>query len=179
MRPLHLLPVLAIAVAGLAACDPKTDFPAIVALATPPSGPAPSWRLKDPDGNLVSSDQFKGKVVVLDFWATWCVPCRIEIPGYIDLQKKYGKDGLVIVGASVDQEGPAVVKKFMADFGINYPVVMADDDLVNAFGGVDAYPTTYIIDRDGIIRDRKIGVQSEEKFEKRILVWLKPGGAAR
>ena len=179
MRPSFLLPALVIALAGLTGCDPKGDFPAIVALATPPAGPAPAWKLRDLDGNLVSSEQFKGKVVVLDFWATWCVPCRIEIPGYIDLQKKYGKDGLVIVGASVDQEGPAVVKKFMADFGINYPVVMADDDLVNAFGGVDAYPTTYIIDRDGIIRDRKIGVQSEEKFEKRILVWLKPGGAAR
>jgi thiol-disulfide isomerase/thioredoxin len=179
MRPLYLLPVLVAAMAALAACDPKTDFPAIVALATPPAGPAPAWRLRDPDGNPVSSDQFKGKVVVIDFWATWCVPCRIEIPGYIELQKKYAKDGLVIIGVSVDQEGPAVVKKFMADFGINYPIVMADDDIVNAFGGVDAYPTTYIIDRDGIIRDRKIGSESTAKFEKRILAWLKPGDAAK
>jgi thiol-disulfide isomerase/thioredoxin len=176
MSPLRLLPVLAIALAGLTACDPKTDFPAIVALATPPTGQAPAWSLVDPDGRVVRSEQFKGKVVVLDFWATWCVPCRIEIPGYIDLQRKYGKDGLVIIGVSVDQEGPAVVKKFMSDFGINYPIVMADDDIVNAFGGVDAYPTTYIIDRGGVIRDRKIGVQSEAKFEKRILAWLKPGG---
>ena len=140
MRPYYLLPAAVLAVACLSACDPKTDFPAIVALATPPSGPAPAWRLRDPDGNVVSSDQFKGKVVVLDFGATWCAPCRIEIPGYVALQKKYGGDGLVIIAALVDQPGPGAVKKFIADFGINYPVVMADDDIVNAFGGVDALP---------------------------------------
>jgi peroxiredoxin len=176
MRYPRLLPVLAIALAGLTACDPKTQFPAVVALATPPVGQAPAWRLKDPDGNIVSSDQFRGKVVVLDFWATWCVPCRVEIPGYVELQRKYAKDGLVIIGVSLDQEGPAVVKAFLAKHNVNYTIVMGDDDIVNAFGGIDAYPTTYIIDRDGIIRDRKIGTMAAAKFEKKVLLWLKPGG---
>src|ERR1700679_3434687 len=81
--------------------------------------PAPAWSLKDPDGKAVSSDQFKGKVVVLDFWATWCPPCRAEIPGYVELQKKYAADGLVIVGVSMDQDGALVVKKFMASQGVN------------------------------------------------------------
>ena len=76
-----------------------------------PLGSAPSWRLRDLDGNEVSSDQFKGKVVVLDFWATWCGPCRQEIPGYVELQKKYAADGLVVIGVSLDEGGPAVVKK--------------------------------------------------------------------
>jgi thiol-disulfide isomerase/thioredoxin len=173
MRLLRLLTLFAVS-AALSACDPKTQFPAIVASATPALGSAPAWHLKDLDGNDVSSDQFKGKVVVLDFWATWCVPCRIEIPGYVRLQKKYAQDGLVIVGVSLDQEGPAIVKKYVADHGVSYRIVMGDDDIVNAFGGIDAYPTTFIIDRDGIIRDRKIGVQATDKFEKRILAWLKP-----
>jgi thiol-disulfide isomerase/thioredoxin len=173
MRPFRLLSLAAL-VTVLAACDPKTQFPAIVASAIPTLGPEPAWHLKDLDGNEVSSDQFKGKVVVLDFWATWCEPCRIEIPGYVRLQKKYAKDGLVIVGVSLDQEGPLIVKKYAADHGINYRIVMGDDKIVNAFGGIDAYPTTFIIDRDGIIRDRKIGAQAADKFEKRILVWLKP-----
>ena len=102
--------------------------------------PAPAWKLRDVDGNVVSSDQFKGKVVVLDFWATWCPPCRTEIPGYVQLQKKYAADGLVIVGVSVDTDGPQVVKKFMKDFGINYPIVMADDEIQNTFAPIQGYP---------------------------------------
>jgi len=136
--------------------------------AVPPT-PAPAWKLKDVDGKVVSSTDFKGKVVVIDFWATWCPPCREEIPGYIALQKKYGKDGLVIIGVSLDQKGPAVVKPFMAKMGINYPIVMADDETAGLFGGVASTPTTFIIDRAGIIRDRKMGAEPTESFEKRLV----------
>ena len=112
---------------------------------------APSWSLKDLEGNLVSSDQFKGKVVVIDFWATWCGPCRQEIPGYVELQKKYAADGLVIIGVSLDQAGASVV--------------------------IDAIPSTFIIDRDGLIRDQKVGSVRTADFEKRILKVLMPGKA--
>ncbi len=135
--------------------------------------PAPVWKLKDVEGKVISSETFKGKVVVVDFWATWCPPCRAEIPGYIELQKKYGKDGLVIIGVSLDQKGPAVVKPFMEKFGINYQIVMGDDDISAAFGGMDAIPTTFIIDRAGIIRDRKVGAEPTEEYEKRIVALLK------
>jgi thiol-disulfide isomerase/thioredoxin len=137
--------------------------------------PAPAWKLKDLDGKVVSSDQFKGKVVVLDFWATWCPPCRAEIPGYIALQKKYGKDGLVIIGVSCDQDRNAVqtVKNFVVKSAMNYVVLMADDEIQAAFGGMDAIPTTFLIDRDGQLRDRKVGAEPEAVYEQTILKYLK------
>ncbi|HEY1765453.1 MAG TPA: TlpA disulfide reductase family protein [Opitutaceae bacterium] len=136
--------------------------------------PAPAWKLKDLDGKVVSSDDFKGKVVVLDFWATWCVPCRGEIPGYIAMQKKYGPEGLVFVGVSVDEEGPEVVRKFVKTHGINYPIVMFNEDILNAFAPIEGYPTTFIIDRDGNIVDKKIGAKPTEFYEKEILAVLHP-----
>jgi peroxiredoxin len=136
-------------------------------------GPAPGWELKDVEGKPVSFSQFKGKVVVLDFWATWCGPCRSEIPGYVKLQEKYKAKGLVIIGVSLDQEGPDVVKKFMADFHLNYQIVMGDDDVVQAFGGVDEIPTTFIIDREGRIRDKKVGAMKTADYEKVLAQYLK------
>lgn len=150
--------------------------PAAVAEAFTPK-PAPAWKLKDVAGKLVSSDEFKGKVLVVDFWATWCAPCRAEIPGYVELQKQYGKDGLVIVGISLDQgdSGPKLVKAFVEKFGVNYPVVMGDDDIQQVFGGMDAIPTTFLIDRNGVMRARKLGAEPEvvEAFKKEVLAALK------
>ncbi len=168
---------------GLAACTPskedKPPKPKVTASATPVVnalpriGPAPSWKLQDLDGKPVTLDQFKGKVVVLDFWATWCPPCRAEIPGYTDLMRKYEKEGLVIVGASVDQGGPDVVKPFAQKMGINYPLVMADEATATAYGATEAIPTTIIIDRAGQIRDRKVGSEETAEYEKKIVAVLK------
>jgi peroxiredoxin len=134
--------------------------------------PAPAWKLSDVDGNVVNSDQFKGKIVVVDFWATWCVPCRSEIPGYVALQNKYGKDGLVIIGISTDQGGPGPVKKFIQKYGVSYQIVMSDGNIESAFGGIDGIPTTFIIDRSGNIRERKIGSEPAAAFEKVLLRYL-------
>lgn len=155
-----LLSVLLMGV-GLAKADPV------------PPIPAPTWTLQDLEGKAVSSDQFKGKVVVVDFWATWCPPCREEIPGYIKLQEKYGKDGLVIIGVSLDRKGPAHVKQFAEKQGINYTLVMGDNDTVAAFGGFNAIPTTFIIDRQGNIRDRKTGAAETAEYEKTLLTYLR------
>ena len=134
--------------------------------------PAPAWQLKDVNGAVVSFDQFKGKVVVLDFWATWCAPCRSEIPGYVALQEKYAKAGLVLVGVSLDREGPEVVKKFMTDQKINYQIVLGDEKIAEAFGGVEAIPTTFIIDRQGTIRYRKVGAMPAGEFEAVVTPFL-------
>jgi len=134
---------------------------------------APAWKLQDLAGKTVSSEDFKGKVVVVDFWATWCPPCREEIPGYIELQKQYGPEGLVIVGISLDQQGPDVVKPFAAKYGINYPLVMGDEKVVADFGGVEGIPTTFLIDRNGVIRDRKVGMEPKAEYEAKILKVLR------
>ena len=167
-RALALLLVLAAPVGPLCASP------------VPPTA-APAWALMDPDGRPVSSSQFKGKVVVLDFWATWCTPCKAEIPGYIELQKKYAADGLVFVGVSVDQDGAKVVKKFIEDHGINYTVVLAgDSDIQSAYGDqsppnpISMIPTTFIIDRNGQIRDKKVGKEDTAAYEKQILAVLMP-----
>jgi thiol-disulfide isomerase/thioredoxin len=128
--------------------------------------PAPTWQLPDLAGQLVSSEQFKGKVVVVDFWATWCPPCVAEIPGYIALQKKYAAQGLVIIGISMDRRGPAAVQRFTAARGINYTIVMGDDASAEAFGGIEALPTTFLINRQGDIVHQKIGAVAPEEYEK-------------
>lgn len=166
----------------------KSAFPGalalLLALAAPagvlrgepvPPTPAPAWSLKDPDGNPVTSGQFKGKVVVLDFWATWCTPCKAEIPGYVELQKKYAAEGLVFVGVSVDQDGALIVRKFIKDYGINYTIVLAgDSDIQSAYGDISMIPTTFIIDRKGMIRDKKVGKEDTADYEKQILAVLRP-----
>jgi peroxiredoxin len=135
---------------------------------TAPASPAPDWSLKDLDGKIIHSSDFKGKVVILDFWATWCGPCHEEIPGFIALQKQYGDQGLTVVGASVDEGGVAAVKKFADDLGMNYPVGLADDKLQTAFGGIDVIPATFVIDRQGNIVKKHIGFTDKSEFETEI-----------
>jgi len=166
MKPALLLAVAALILAAAPGAPLRAD--PVLAV------PAPAWRLKDLDGKVVASDQFKGKVVVIDFWATWCGPCKKEIPGYVDLQKKYASDGLVFVGISVDEDGPEVVRKFVKEHAINYTIVMADEAVVSAFAPIEGYPTTFIIDRDGFIRDKKLGSRPTADYEKEILAVLRP-----
>ncbi len=190
MKSILLVSALALSALALAGCSkpastaaesaaavPSQPAPSPVAMAALPKlGAVPAWKLKDVEGRDVASDQLKGKVVVLDFWATWCGPCRMEIPGYVAMQKKYAADGLVIVGVSVDQGGPDVVKPFAAKYGINYQLVMGDEAIDKLFGGIEAIPTTFLIDRDGQIRDRKVGAEESESYEKKVASVLAEGG---
>lgn len=165
MKPLRLISiivVLAVFIGG-ALLVQKRRGPAPM---TPAARPAPAWTLTDLDGQEVSSERFKGKVVVLDFWATWCGPCVEEIPGYIALQKKYGTRGLVVIGVSLDRKGPAHVKQFAQANGMNYQLLMGDEAVVEAFGGFQAIPTTFLISREGRILNEKTGAVPPEEYER-------------
>jgi thiol-disulfide isomerase/thioredoxin len=131
------------------------------------SSKAPVWELKDPNGKLVKSSDFDGKVVILDFWATWCPPCRAEIPGFIELQNEYGEKGLVVVGVLLDEKEPARVKQFVKEFEINYPVVIGTFNIMEYFGGM-GMPSTFVINRSGKIVARHIGFASKETLEREI-----------
>ncbi len=129
---------------------------------------APSWQLKDLEGKSVKLADFKGKVVVLNFWATWCPPCRREIPDFVALQKQYADKGLVIIGVSLDEGGASVVKPFAKKMGINYPVVMGDQKTIAAYGGVQVVPTTFIIDKTGKLAAQHEGGADRATFEAEI-----------
>jgi len=129
---------------------------------------APNFALQDAEGKTVQLSDFAGKVVVLNFWATWCGPCRTEIPGFVRLYSKYQDKGLVIVGISVDQKGWSVVKPFMKQYKINYPILMANQQVVLDYGGIQAIPTTFIINQDGEIVEKLVGLRPETYFENRI-----------
>ena len=129
---------------------------------------APQWQLMDLDDKPVKLSDFKGKVVVLNFWATWCAPCRKEIPTFVALQKQYGAKGLVIIGASLDQGGTKTVKPFVGKTGINYPVVLADQKTADAYGGIQVVPTTFVIDRQGKIVAKHEGDTDRAVFQSEI-----------
>lgn len=152
---------------ALAGCK---DRAVAVVEAVPPTltdlGAAPAWTLTDLSGKTLSSAELAGKVVVVDFWATWCAPCREMIPGYVELHRKYADRGLVVVGISLDQQGEDVVKPFVENFGMTYPVALGDGAIVDAFGGVEYLPTAFLIDRAGQIRHRKIGAIAPADYER-------------
>jgi len=139
-----------------------------------PMKSAPGWELTDLAGKTVRSSDFKGKVVILDFWATWCPPCRAEIPGFIELQKKYQAQGLAVVGVSVDQAGVDSIRSFVQKQGINYPVVLADEKIETAYGGIEGLPTTFIIDRAGRIVKQHLGFTEKAVIEMEIKPLLNP-----
>ncbi|MDI1313575.1 TlpA disulfide reductase family protein, partial [Prosthecobacter sp.] len=105
---------------------------------------APEWALPGLDGKTVKLSDFRGKVVVLNFWATWCPPCRREIPDLVALHEKYAEQGLVVIGVSLDEGGATSVKSFVTKAGVKYPVVMGDQETAQAYGGITSIPTTFI-----------------------------------
>lgn len=129
---------------------------------------APNWQLQDLEGKSVKLSDFKGKVVLLNFWATWCPPCRREIPDFVALQKQYADKGLVIIGVSMDEGGAEVVKPFAKKIGINYPIVLGDQKTAAAYGGIQVVPTTFVIDKTGKIAAQHEGGADRTTFEAEI-----------
>jgi len=130
--------------------------------------PAPAWTLKDLDGKAVSLADFKGKIVVLNFWATWCPPCVREIPDFIAVQKEYQDKGVVFVGISVDSIQPAVVAAFVKKMGVNYPILLTTDDVSAKYGADEGVPITCVIKRDGTIAVKQVGLYEKADLESEL-----------
>lgn len=138
---------------------------------------APAATFKSLDGENVSMESLKGKVVLVNFWATWCEPCRIDIPWMIEFQQRYAEKGFTVLGVAMDDEGKSVVAPFVQKeqfdvdgkkMTMNYPIVLGNDDLAEKFGGILGLPTTFVVSRDGKIVKKFIGLVSHDAIAKEI-----------
>lgn len=140
---------------------------------------APNFSLTDLNGAKLALSDYKGKVVLLDFWATWCGPCRIEIPSFIQMETKYRDQGFTVIGLAIE-DTPDAVRQFYQQFHMDYPVAMGDSKVASLYGGILGLPTSFVIGRDGRIYSQHTGTTSPQVFEKEVqeLLAEKPGGDA-
>lgn len=129
---------------------------------------APDFVLKDADGKTVKLSDYKGKVVLLNFWATWCGPCKIEIPWFVEFEQNYRDQGFAVLGVAMDEDGWSAVKPYVTDHKVNYRVVIGDDMTAQKFGGVDSLPTSFVIDKEGRIASTHIGLVSKKVYQNDI-----------
>ena len=165
--------LLTLIVVGLAGCDQRPGGPAApkenVIAASETGSRLPDFSVKDLRGAEISSADLRGKVVLIDFWATWCQPCKKEMPGYQKLLDRYGARGFAIIGfkldVMMDTEDPV---RFAKRIGVHYPLAVAADDLKQKFGGIEGIPTTMIYDRHGILRKKVIGFEYTDVIESEL-----------
>ena len=132
---------------------------------------APDFQLKSTDGKTVRLSDYRGKAVLLNFWATWCPPCKIEMPWFVDLQKQYGGQGLQVIGVAMDDDADKQVTKisqFAKDMHLNYLVLLGNDQVGDSYGGVEGLPTTFYISRDGRVVSAVSGLVSHSEIEDNI-----------
>jgi peroxiredoxin len=134
--------------------------------------PIPEFKLKDADGQMVRPADYKGKVVLLDFWATWCGPCKLEIPWFMDFERQFKDQGFAVLGVSMDEDGWSAIKPYVQNMKMNYRVLLGNDDVSTAYGGLDSLPTTLLIDRQGKIASVHVGVAMGKEDFKNAIVQL-------
>jgi len=173
----HFL-LLSVIAAGLAGCRSRSVSPPIKEQGFLPAGEIgshlPDFSVRDLQGRNLSTSDLRGKVVLIDFWATWCAPCEKEMPGYQILMDRYGSQGLAVVGLKAsmmnDTEDPV---QFAKRIGIRYPLAVAKEDLNEKFGGIEGLPTTLLYDRAGILRKKVIGFEYTSVFETELVHLLR------
>ncbi len=141
--------------------------------------PAPDFELQSIDGKNIKLSDFRGKAVLLNFWATYCGPCKIEMPWFVALQNQYGPQGLQIIGVDMEDASTEDVAKFAKDMGVNYPILLGKEAVGQSYGGVDVLPTTFFIDRTGKVTGREFGLQSRSVFVDNIKKALGQGQAVQ
>ncbi len=129
---------------------------------------APNFTLKDSNGTPVKLSDYRGKVVLLNFWATWCGPCKVEIPWFMEFENQFKDRGFAVLGVSMDEDGWDAVKPYIADKKVNYRVLLGDDSTGDLYGGIESLPTTFVIDRDGRVASTHIGLVSKKDYEAEI-----------
>ncbi len=129
---------------------------------------APDFELKDPDGKTVRLSDYRGSVVLLNFWATWCGPCKIEIPWFVEFERKLKHRGFAVLGISMDEGGWETVKPYLSRVKVNYRVLMGTDQVAALYGGVASLPTTFVIDREGRIANVHVGLAAKDDYENDI-----------
>ena len=137
--------------------------------------PAPDFELQSLDGKNVKLSDFRGKGVLLNFWATWCEPCKLEMPWFVELQKEYAAQGFQVIGVAMDDSSKEDIAKFAQKVGVNYPILIGKDEVGQSYGGVNVLPTTYFVDRDGKLVAREFGLQSRSVFVDHIKQALAQG----
>ncbi len=141
---------------------------------------APDFALNTVDGKQVKLSDLRGKAVLLNFWATWCGPCKVEIPWFMELEKQYGPQGLVVVGVAMDDDAKDSVPKFAQEMKMDYTVLLGTNQVADQYGGVEGLPTTFYIGRDGKIVRKVAGLASHSEIEDDIKAALQtsPAGQA-
>ena len=129
---------------------------------------APDFALKDADGRTVRLSDYRGKVVLVNFWATWCGPCKIEIPWFMELEQENKDRGFAVLGVAMDEGGWDAIKPFLAELRVNYRTLLGTDMVAQQFGGVEALPTTFVIDREGRIASTHVGLVNKSDYENDI-----------
>ena len=172
MTKIHLLCTSALLLA-LAALAAPADQPAVRAVLQPANErkAAPDFALKDSSGSTVSLKNYRGKIVLLDFWATWCHGCKQEIPWFSEFERKYAAKGLAVVGASMDEDGWKVVKPFLETAKIPYRIILGDQPMAKKYG-IETMPDTFLIDRQGRIAATYVGLVDKDNVETNIRTML-------
>lgn len=130
--------------------------------------PAPDFTLETLDGKTVRLSELRGKAVLVNFWATWCGPCKIETPWLVEMQNQYGSQGLQIIGVAMDDSGKDEIAKFAKEMRMNYPVLLGKEAVGEAYGGVGFLPESFFVGRDGKIVDKIMGLQGKDEIEEAI-----------